>query len=127
MSAEPMVRLADVREAFDAMCPACAKKVRDALIAALSEKRESRETSLPGLRRTVASEYEISEEALSSRSASSRLVAARREFSKRARTLGFSLNEIGEALGRDHSSISYLINGKNGWFGRSKSDGRAAL
>ncbi len=43
MSAEPMVRLADVREAFDAMCPACAKKVRDALIAALSgEARKPR-------------------------------------------------------------------------------------
>lgn len=54
---------------------------------------------------------------LMGRSQKPEMVAIRRAFAAKARTLGYSLPAIGRALGRHHTTVLNLLVGK-GWQGR---------
>jgi hypothetical protein len=107
-----MIKLADMKEALDALCPGCQKLVRDCLLARLSSKRAMLPNTLEKLRHDVAAAYGVEEEMLSMPGNTVSRVRMRRDFARRARRAGFSLNEIGMAINRHHTSIHNLLGGK---------------
>lgn len=107
--AEPMMNLKDIAEAFSALCPACEKAVREKLLQCLAQKRRATPQGLSALRRKVADAQGIDKSVMLDRSQSPYCVRARREFCRRARLEGYSLNEIGSAINRHHTSVLFLI------------------
>lgn len=104
-----MMNLSDVSEAFDALCPACDKAVRGALLEALAKRRRRDPSKLSALRREAATAFGITEEDLVGPGKSSYYVRARRQFFVAARKSGFSLHEIGRAIGMHHTSVFYAL------------------
>jgi chromosomal replication initiation ATPase DnaA len=107
--ADPMVCLTDLREAFNALCPECERTVRGALLKALATKRSADPRPLAMLRREVADGFGIREEDLTGPRQSRHCVSARRTFSRMASERGFSLNEIGRALRKHHTTVFHLL------------------
>lgn len=64
---------------------------------------------LASLKIDIAHEHNITIDALCGPARSKRLVIARRDFCVRARKMGASTTQIGEALKRDHSTVVHHL------------------
>jgi DNA-binding transcriptional MerR regulator len=112
VTTQPMIKLADMKEALDALCPGCQKLVRDCLLERLSARRAMIPNTLEKIRHEVASAYGVEEEMLAQQGNSLFRVRVRRAFARKARRAGFSLSEIGSAINRHHTSVANLLGGK---------------
>jgi len=106
--AEAMVRISDLQAAFDELCDECQKSVREVLLYRLSRRKPYALRELERLRADTAAELGVGEDVLAGRSRTRHAVRARAQFIARARQRGFSLAEIGGAIGRDHTTVHYF-------------------
>jgi len=112
--AEPVLNLKEIAMAFRALCPACEKAVREALLESLAQRQSRTSGGLFRLRRKIAERYGFDERAMLEHSNRAIQVRARREFCRRARAQGYSLSEIGAAINRDHTCALRMVR-SNGW------------
>jgi chromosomal replication initiation ATPase DnaA len=70
--------------------------------------------SVISLMKAVAQEAGFTPDEIRSRCTETRYVKARRRIARAARKEGFTYQEIGQAIGRHHSTVIALIQGRRG-------------
>jgi chromosomal replication initiation ATPase DnaA len=117
-SPNPKFRLEEILSLIGELCPDCMAKVRTMFapqVSRLSLAHEQKSYAvLRKLLEAHAQKVGISVEMFTGTAHAQSLVQHRREFCRDARSKGYTLQMIGQAIGRHHTTVMHLLS-QDGW------------
>ena len=108
-----VIRVSEVNRILKDCCCNCRKLLENTPtswmeVQDVPVRPEIQVTRLDDLRKEVANEFNMTEETFLEKNGTKERVRVRREYVKRARSMGYSFPVIGRSLGMHHTSVMHL-------------------